>query len=120
MKNNILKIAVALAFVGLLVLLTDPFMAWMPEAGLTTVLLVVTILMCAWTGFVIYERAGDEREAVHRMQAGRAAYLSGIAVLTAALVVQGLAHQIDPWISAALAAMVLVKLGARLYSDRYR
>ncbi|OGY98657.1 MAG: hypothetical protein A2855_01340 [Candidatus Liptonbacteria bacterium RIFCSPHIGHO2_01_FULL_57_28] len=120
MKNNILSIAIALAFVALLILLTDPFMAWMPPAGLAAVLLAVAVLMCAWIGFIIYERAGDEREEAHRMQAGRAAYLSGIAVLTVALVVQGLAHDIDPWISGALAAMVLVKLAARLYSERYR
>jgi hypothetical protein len=92
----------------------------MPQAGLTAALLAAAALMCVWAGFVMYEKAADEREEAHRMQAGRAAYLSGLAVLTAALVFQGLAHDIDPWISAALAAMVLVKLGARLYSDRYR
>lgn len=120
MKNNVLRIVVALAFVGLLILLTDPFMLWMPEAGLMAVLIAAAALMCVWAGFVMYEKAGDEREEAHRMEAGRAAYLSGIAVLTIALVAQGLAHDIDPWISAALAVMVLVKLGVRLYSDRYR
>ena len=70
--------------------------------------------------FVMYERWSEEREVFHKMHAGRVAYLSGIAVLTVALVVQGFAHAIDPWISAALGAMVISKLVARFYSEQYR
>ena len=66
------------------------------------------------------EQAHDEREMAHRMHAGRAAYLSGIVVLTVALVVQGLGHHIDPWIALALGMMVVVKLISRLYSDTYQ
>jgi hypothetical protein len=52
------------------------------------------------------------------MHAGRTAYLSGIAVLLLALIVQGFAHAIDPWIMLALGVMVVAKLGARLFFDR--
>jgi hypothetical protein len=120
MASNLLKLIVAVAFVALLVFLTDPFMAWMPEAGLMAVLLGAVVLMGVWIGFVLYERGGDEREENHRMRSGRAAYLSGLGVLTAALIIQGIDHKIDPWISGALAVMVLVKLAAHYYAEKYR
>lgn len=120
MKNNTFHSIIALALVVLLVLLTDPFMPWMPPMAAMGALLLAAALLCIWFGFVIYEQVTDEREAVHRMRAGRAAYLSGIAVLTVALVSQGLAHTIDPWIAGALAAMVIAKLATRLHADRYQ
>lgn len=120
MKNNIFHIITALVLVVLLVLLTDPFMLWMPPMAAMVALLLVAVLMCVWAGFVMHERVTDEREAVHRMHAGRVAYLSGIAVLTVALIVQGFAHVLDSWIAGALAVMVVAKLGARLYADHYQ
>lgn len=84
------------------------------------VLLGAAVLACVWAGFVMYEETNDEREILHKMHAGRIAYLSGIAILTLALIFQGLAHNIDPWISTALAVMVISKLIARLYSEHYR
>jgi hypothetical protein len=118
--KNILRIVTVLALVGLLVLLADPFMAWMPEAGLMAILLVSAALVCVWAGLILHERAADEREEAHRSQAGRAAYLAGVAVLTIGMVVQGLAHDIDPWVPGALAAMVSAKLIARFYADNNR
>lgn len=109
-----------MVLVGLLTLLSDPFMLWMPAEAQMAALLGAAVLACVWAGFVMYERSHDEREALHKMHAGRIAYLSGIAVLTVALIVQGFNHAIDPWISAALGAMVVSKLMARFYTERYR
>lgn len=120
MANKLFHILTAIIFVGLLVLLSDPFMLWMPPQAQMLALLAVAVLACVWAGFVMYERAHDEREVVHKMHAGRVAYLSGVAVLTLALVVQGLAHAIDPWVSAALAVMVVSKLVSRLYTEYYQ
>jgi len=120
MQNKLSYIITAIVLVVLLVLLSDPFMLWMPMGAQLTVLLAAAVFACAWAGFVLYERASDEREALHAMHAGRIAYLSGVAVLTLALVFQGLAHAIDPWITLALGVMVVAKLAARLYSDIHR
>lgn len=120
MANKLFHILTAVVLVGLLTLLSDPFMLWMPGYAQMMALLGVVILACVWAGFVMYESTNDERDAVHRMNAGRMAYLSGIAVLIIALVVQGLAHDIDPWISVTLGVMVLVKLGSRFYFDKYQ
>ena len=120
MTNKIFHIGTAVALLGLLTLLSDPFMLWMPAPAQMAVLLGAAVFACVWAGFVMYERTNDERDALHRMNAGRMAYLSGIAVLTLALVVQGFAHDIDPWVSIALGVMVLVKLSSRFYSDKYQ
>ena len=119
MANKLLSIGTAVVLLGLLTLLSDPFMLWMPAEAQMAALLGAAVLACVWAGFVMYERSSDEREMLHKMHAGRVAYLSGIAVLTAALVVQGFAHTIDPWVSVALGVMVISKLIARFYSERY-
>ena len=120
MNNNLLTLITAGVLLPLLVLLSDPFMLWMPAGAQMAALLLATVLVCLWAGFVLHERPADEREALHAMQAGRIAYLSGIAVLTLALLVQGFAHTLDPWVLSALGVMVVAKLVARLYIDRYR
>lgn len=117
MKNNLFHILTAVALVVLLFLQTDPLMYWMPSMAVMPALLVATLLACVWAGFVMNETATDEREAMHRMNAGRIAYLAGIAVLTVALFWQGMHHASDPWIAIALATMVIVKLGARLFYE---
>jgi uncharacterized membrane protein (DUF441 family) len=119
-NNKIIHISIAVLLIVFLTLLSDPFMLWMPMGAQMAVLLGSAVLGAVWSGFVMYERAPDERDAIHRMNAGRMAYLSGIVILTVALVTQGLAHDIDPWISVALGTMVLVKLFSRFYSERYQ
>jgi drug/metabolite transporter (DMT)-like permease len=121
MKNNIIQIVTAVVFLGLLLLLTDPFMIFMPPMAAMLVLLCVVVLMCMWSGFILYEQFVDERELMHRMYAGRVAYLTALGSLTLALLYQALtAHHIDPWIALTLALMVISKLGARLYYDRFK
>lgn len=102
-----------------LVLLSD-LTPWMPPMGAMVALLVAAVLLVLFAGFVMQENGGDERDLLHRLNAGRIAYLSGIGVLTTALVVQGFQHAIDPWVLFALGAMVVAKAVAHYYSDRYQ
>ncbi len=115
-----LERVVAIILIILLVLIGNPFMFWMPGMVLVTVLVVITALTFVWAGFVLTEKAHDEREEWHRTHSGRAAYLSAAAVLVIALVYQGFTHTIDLWIPATLAVMIIAKLFARLYADTYR
>ncbi len=119
MKNKAFHIFVAIVLVVLLALLSD-LTPWMPPMAAMMALLAVAVLLAVFAGLVLHENGGDEREVIHRMNAGRVAYLSGIGTLTLALIVQGLAHTIDPWILVALGVMVLAKIGSRFYSDRYQ
>ena len=120
MKNKILQIIVAVILVAFLVLLANPFTFWMPEVALMLTLLVATALLIIWIGLVLQEKAGDEREEAHRMEAGRTAYIYGVGVLTLALIYQGLNHTLDPWILVTLGVMVLSRLISRLYADIHR
>lgn len=119
MTNRTWHIVTAIVLVIFLVLLTDPFMYWMPERLESLVLLGAAVIIGLWSALVMNEKANDEREVLHKMQAGRIAYISGIVVLTIALVYQGFSHNLDPWIPATLGVMVVSKLLARIYSERY-
>ncbi len=119
MNANMYQIVLALLLVALLFALTDPFMYWMPEAMLMSVLVVASALMAIWVGMMARERGGDERDLYHRTIAGRVGYAAGIITLTIALLVQGFTHTLTLWVPLTLGVMVLAKLSARLYSDRY-
>jgi hypothetical protein len=95
-------------------------MFWMPSMMTTTMLLVVTLLTLVYVGFVLREKGADERDVLHRMLAGRAAYLTGVGMLTLALLVQGFMYHIDPWVPGTLALMIVAKVGTRLWAERAR
>jgi len=117
MNNTYIHIGVAFVLTFFLLTLADLVPFWMPMMGEMTALVVVTLLLIVWAGFVIQEKAHDEREVVLKMKAGRVAYVSGLAVLVVALVMQGMSDVIDPWIAVALAVMVVSKLFTRLYLE---
>ncbi len=101
-------------------LLVNPFDIWMPNMAHMAILAAVVVAFGAFAVFVLRERVGDEREDAHRMFAGRLAYLSGAGVLIIAIVVESMGESLDPWLVVALLVMVLAKVGARVYSARYR
>jgi hypothetical protein len=115
--NKIIHISVAVVLAFLLLVLADLVPFWMPMMGEMVALMLVVVLLVVWAGFVMQEQAHDEREVLLKMKSGRVAYLSGLATLLIALVVQGFAHAIDPWIAIVLAVMVVVKLVTRLYEE---
>ena len=118
--NTIAEYLIALALIALLGLLANPFMVWMPSPTEMILVLVAAILAVVYAGFVLKERAGDEREMLHRMLAGRAAFLTSVAVLTVALLYQGVTHAVDPWIPATLGLTIVAKLLARVWANRAR
>jgi Na+/H+ antiporter NhaD/arsenite permease-like protein len=118
MKSNIVQWVILVLLAIVLFTFVDPFMYWMPTMIEMMVLTVVAALLAVMAGFVIAENGGDEREVLHRMHAGRSAFLAGITVLTFALLYQGFTHSIDPWVPLALFAMVFAKLITRWISER--
>lgn len=120
MQNNVIHIVLTFGLLATLLVIADVLPFFMPDMITMVVLVVLASLMLLWIAFVLRENGGDERDKEHRMYAGRAAYLSGVAVLTAGLLVQGFMHAVDPWIAGALGAMLFAKLAARLYLDKHR
>ena len=115
--NNTLSLIIVALLAIVLFTLVDPFMYWMPSVVQMIAFTIAATLLVVWVAFVLREEEGDERETQLRAYAGRTAYLSGVSVLTLALLIQGFMHAIDPWIPLALIAMVAAKLYARSRAD---
>lgn len=118
MKNNInLEIALSIGLVALGVLVLNPFDFWMPDVLMFCMAAGGLVAFGFFGTFVLHERAHDERDMNERSLAGRLAFLAGSGVLLLAILVEGYAHAVDPWLVFALAAMLFTKIGARLYRE---
>lgn len=65
--------------------------------------------------FGLAEGRGDERAALHRALASRAAFLLGLAVLAVGTLWQTYTHALDPWLVGALVAVTAGKIIGLLY-----
>ncbi len=119
MKNNFIQESVVAAvLIGLLVLLINPMHFWMPDMAHETIIIGLIIAFGLYSVFVLREKARDERDVLHRMLAARAAFFVGTLLMTIGIYVGAQKDAIDLWLVAALVAMVLTKIIARVYSDR--
>lgn len=103
----------------LLVILTNPFDLFMPEAFMMicTALVVVFFVLFLW--YLVREKAQDEREELHQYMAARYAYLAGAGILVLGTVLQVLTHALSLWLPSALGAMLLARITTRWYAERY-
>ncbi len=97
-------------------LLTDPVGSYMPSGVAMTGLALAVLAFGTFVSFVLRERPRDEREEIHRGFAGRVGFLAGAGILMLGIVLQSLAHTLDPWLVYALIAMVVGKIVALLWS----
>lgn len=119
MKNNFnIEMISTAVLIALTILLLNPFDFWMPDMLLMATLTFTLVTFAAFATFILRESMGDEREVLHRMLAGRVAFLTGSAVLTIGIVFQALSHSVDVWLVITLVVMVLSKLIVRVYSDK--
>ena len=117
MKNNFLQeIFVSLALIVLLVLFLNPFGFWMPDALVMMMVLGLVVVFAVFSVFIWKEYARDEREILHRMLAGRIAYLVGTGILVLGIIVQSFRHEIDSWLVFTLGSMILAKIVGVVYS----
>ncbi|MBI2612461.1 hypothetical protein HYW59_01450 [Candidatus Kaiserbacteria bacterium] len=113
------EVIASIILIVLLVLILNPFNFWMPTNMQMIIVAGILSAFGAVAVFILRERALDEREETHRSFAGRWAFLAGSALLVLAIVVQSFSHTVDPWLVAVLVVMVISKMAARLYGDRY-
>jgi hypothetical protein len=107
-------------FAGIALLLLNPLEFWMPTMMHITLLALGVGAFGVFALLILREGQGDEREDIHRMRAGRTAFLTGSSILLTATIIQSFAHAVDPWVVAALLGMVLAKAGTRIWSGLYR
>jgi amino acid transporter len=102
------------------ILLLNPFDMSMSHVLRMTVYGLLLIFTGIFTGLVVHEKAHDERELDHYNRAGRFGYTLGIIVLLAGITWQTVYMPYDPWLLATLIAMIIGKVGSRIYSRMYR
>jgi cobalamin synthase len=125
MKNNpmqttaIKETAAAIILVLLLLLIVNPYHLWMPDMVHMMAVTALLVVSGFFASLILREQAHDEREGTHRMQAGRSSFLVGSFLLIVAISYQSLMHALDSWLPIILVAMVLTKIGSRLYTDRF-
>ncbi len=118
MKSNLIKeTTVAVLLIILLELILNPFHFWMPSMMLVSILVAAVVIFSLFASLILREKVSDEREGIHRMLAGRNAFLTGAIISIIGIVIQSFSHHVDPWLVITLVAMVIVKLATRMYSD---
>ena len=113
------EVAASFVLVVLLVLILNPLHFWMPMPVHIMILGALAAAFGAIAVFVLRENAVDEREAAHRSFAGRVAFLVGAGMLVIGIALQSLQHAVDVWLVGVLVFMIVAKMAARLYGDRY-
>ena len=117
MRNDFLQeIIVSLVLIVLLGFFLNPFGLWMPNNILMMMVIGLVVVFSLFASFVWKENVRDERESLHRMIAGRAAFIVGSGSLVLGIIVQSLKHNLDPWLIFILGVIVLAKISGIIYS----
>ncbi len=117
MKNNLLQeISVSTVLIVLLILFLNPFDFWMPPVLLMTMVCGLVVVFALSASFIWRENTRDEREGLHKMMAGRIAFLAGTSVLVIGIIVQSFKHELDFWLVLTLGTMILAKIVGLMYS----
>jgi len=85
-------------------------MVHMVVLGLTLVIFALFAI------FIWRENTKDEREGLHKMMAGRIAFLAGTSVLVIGISIQSFRHELDFWLVLTLGIMILAKIIGLIYS----
>ena len=118
MRRSFLKeIGLALILVILLVALLNPMGFLMSDMVLMTTVTCILVVFIVFAVFIWREQARDEREVLHRMLAGRVAFLSGSLTLIIGIIVQSFDHDIDFWLPTTLIVMTLAKIFALVRAE---
>ena len=111
------EIIISILLILLLGLLLNPSMFFMPESFDMMLLVGIVVVFLTFSLVLWKERALDERENLHRLNAGRLSFFAGSLVLIIGVILQALRHEIDPWLIYGLIAMIVGKIASRIYSQ---
>ncbi|MBI3485438.1 hypothetical protein HY025_00675 [Candidatus Daviesbacteria bacterium] len=114
--NFLNELAISLVLLLLLVFLLNPFDFLMPSSLVMLLALAVTLAFLLFASFIWREKTQDEREAFHKLQASRWAYLAGTSFLVLGIIIQTIKHSLDSWLIITLSIMVIFKVVALIYT----
>ncbi len=113
--KNIQEMTISGGLIVLLILFVNPFKFWMPSMMLLTMILALVVLFAVFASFVWREHSQDERESVHKMMAGRVAFLIGAGLLVVGIIYQSFHHTLDVWLVVTLVGMIIAKICGLIY-----
>ncbi len=117
MKNNLFQeIFISVILIVLLILFLNPFEFWMPTPFFMMMVLNFIIVFVIYASFVWKENSKDERENLHKIIAGRIAFLVGVAFLSMGIIIQSFKHELDFWLPVTLCVMILAKIIGLIYT----
>ena len=123
MKNNLTnfkkELLISVILIILLILILNPYHLWMPNVMYMAILASTVVVFGIFASFILHEQVRDEREGIHRMLAGRVAFLSGSTTLIVGIIFQVSRDSVDPWLVLTLVIMILAKIATLLYSETY-
>ncbi len=117
-KLHLGEIIVILLLIAILVLSINPSGLLMPMSMSMMVMVGFIVLFFVFAGLIWQESVHDERESLHRSEAGRWSFFVGLTLQATGIVVESFAHSIDPWLVYALIGMIGSKLVSRMYHQR--
>lgn len=116
--NSIIKseVLIATILIAILVAFLQPFGLSMPDSSVSMLIVALIIAFLLFASVVWKEETKDERESLHKLQAGQISFIVGAGILIVGIIVQSLQHNIDVWLIITLVGMILTKVFSRLYS----
>jgi len=102
---------------AILVLILKPAKLLMPQSTEMMLIFFMLLSFIVFSAILWKEKSFDERDNLHRLNAGRFSFFIGTLVIITGIIVQSFKHNIDPWLIYVLIAMVLAKIASRIYTQ---
>lgn len=120
MKNKFVlnEMIIAGILIVLVLLFLNPFDLLMPPPIVSMLNIFLIAVFGIFAATIWKEHSRDERESLHRMIAGRFAFLVGSGILVLGILVQSITHTVDPWLVYALVGMIIGKIVGLLYGQK--
>lgn len=116
MKNNFFgEILISVLLISLLIFFINPLNLMMPQVMHPLMIPLLVILFIIFTGILLKEAPGDERDQLHKFIASRLAYFAGALTLVIGIIIQSFNNQIDSWLVITICIMLLAKTVGFLY-----
>lgn len=118
-SQNWQEVVISIILLILMFIVINPGKLWMPTVLQICLNLGLLIVFSLFSLFIWKENAHDEREQLHRLIAGRIAFIAGASVITIGIIIQGIHQSVDPWLPATLGVMVIAKtISLRIEAQR--
>lgn len=118
--NYIPELTISTILIILLIICLNPLNLLMPSPFVKMLVVLVILIFGIFTAVIWKEKSKDERESLHKAQAGHFAFLIGSFILIIGIAIQELNHKLDPWLIYGLVGMLVGKIIFRIYLEKIK